>query len=192
MRIACIIVATERREQLLTEAVIPSVLAQRFAEVVVVGDYHDGPGYRYLPVPPMMRNTLDALVKRDVGTVATTSPWLVYLCDDHAVVGDFRLSVNAWAESDETDVLVPSRFADHPQHGRIRINNGEREMYCGGHGGVFKREVIASRPWSAMPHHRLWDYQSSEIQLADGWRFATMASQCVGILDLMPEARPWQ
>jgi len=187
-----VIVASKHREQLLTESVIPSVLAQKFSEVVVVGDYREGDGYRYLHVPPMLKNTVDALVKRDVGTAATTSPVVLYLCDDHAIVGDFRLTVDRWFEQDETDVLVPSRFADHPRHGRIRINNGERDMYCGGHGGVFKREVIQSRPWSAQPHHRLWDLYASEAQLADGWRFATMRSQSVGILDLIPEGNPWQ
>lgn len=192
MRIACVIIAAKHREKLLTESVIPSVLAQRFSEVVVAGVYHEGEGYRYLHVPPLTDTTIDALVKRDVGVVATTSPVVMFLCDDHCIIGDFSGHVERWFEQNESDVLVPARFAMHPQQGRIRINNGERDMYCGGHGGVFKREVVAKRPWSAMPHHRLWDYQSSEIQLNDGWRFATMRSQSVGILDLEPQNRPWQ
>src|SRR3989442_12181237 len=83
--VACVVIASAKRSQLLDEQVLPSVLAADFAEVVVVGDFHPGRGYRYLHVPPLTQTTTDALVKRDTGTLATTAPWEFYLSDDHAV-----------------------------------------------------------------------------------------------------------
>ena len=101
--VACIVIASAKRSQLLDEQVLPSVLAADFAEVAVVGDFHPGRGYRYLHVPPLTQTTTDALVKRDVGTLATTAPWVFYLSDDHAVrrsrqVGAARKLWRQWRE----------------------------------------------------------------------------------------------
>ena len=82
-------IASAKRRQLLDELVLPSVVAQSFDECVVVGDFHSGAGWRHLPFRPLTGSTIDALFKRDVGTVATSSDWLFYLCDDHRVHPDF-------------------------------------------------------------------------------------------------------
>lgn len=187
--IACIIVAGQgTRAQLLDRSVIPSVLNNCFDTVVVVGSHHEGEGYRYLHVPNVTSTTIDALIKRDAATLCTSADILVYLADDHALLPGFGKAVRGMLE-DEWDVLVPHRFADHPTRGRIRIPNGEENAYCGGHGGVFRREVIQSRPWTAQRHDRLWDLYSSHDWQRAGMRFVSHPD--VGILDLEPEARPW-
>ena len=87
MKVACIIIASEKRAALVRDHVLPSAVAQPFDEIVVVADYTDTSplGVRWLVVEPLLHNTIDALVKRDVGTLATTADWLCYLSDDHAV-----------------------------------------------------------------------------------------------------------
>jgi hypothetical protein len=157
--------------------------------VVVVGEHHENyPHYRYLHVPDMTKSTNDALVKRDVGTLATTSDWILYLSDDHTVgpefIGQFRYY--SW----KSDVLIPSRWTRHPTQGLIRIPMGDTEGYCGGHGGVFRRPVVQHRPWTTMPHHRNWDVLASQIQQEHGFRF-DVAPQ-LEIEDMEPEACPWR
>jgi hypothetical protein len=192
-RLACCIIAGQGvRATLLDTAVIPSVLeGGGFDEVVVIGTHHTGAGFRYLFVPDLTKTTLDALVKRDVATLATSSDVLVYLADDHALLPGFADVVRGMMEAPGTawDVLVPARFADHPELGRIRIPNGEEGHYCAGHAGVFRRRVIQGRPWAAQRHDRLWDLYSSHDWLATGVRF--LSHPDVQILDLEPENSPW-
>ena len=186
MTVACVIIASAKRTKLLDESVVPSALAQAFDEVVVVGDYHPGLGYRYLAVPPLAKNTNDALVKRDVGTLATTSDWLFYLCDDHAVrkIGNLP---NHWL-----DVEVPARFTT-AEGQRIALNMGldprdQNAPYCGGHAGLFSRKLITIFPWSAQPHHPLWDLLSSRSLAAFGARIGGQLGWDVE--DMEPEQRP--
>lgn len=186
--VACVIIAGGKRGELLDTQVIPSVLAQPFSEVVVVGEHHAGQGYRYLHIPKLLGTTTDALVKRDAGTAATRSPLILYLCDDHAFRGGLHgikmdAQVTAW------DALVPQRYARHPEQGLVRIPNGEEGGYCGGHAGLFRRRVIEDRPWSAQPHHRLWDLYSSRNHQQAG--FIYLWNTPLMIEDLEVEACPW-
>lgn len=193
MRTACIVIASIGRQALLRDLVVPSVLAHDFDEVCVVGDYEPGEGYRYLHVPPMTRSTTDALVKRDVGVVATTADAICFLSDDHRLRASFGNTLRILcspAHVNRWDVLVPERYTTHPVEGLVRINNGEREGYCGGHGGVYKRTVLQDRPWSAMPHDRVWDLKASHAQQQAGFRF--VAETGLAIEDIEPGAEPWR
>jgi hypothetical protein len=87
------------------------------------------------------------------------------------------------------DCLIPSRWADHPEQGRIRIPNGEEELYCAGHCGVFRRRVIQSRPWAAQKHHRNWDLISSHEWQAAGYHFVSYPK--LRTIDLEPQNSPW-
>src|SRR6267378_1306248 len=107
--IACIVIARGDRGQLLDELVIPSVINQGFAEVVVVGNYHSGQGYRHLPVPDITRTTVDAQIKRDIGTAATSSPLIVYLSDDHRLDPFFCLGLRDFPLGSRA-IGVPKRF----------------------------------------------------------------------------------
>ena len=191
MSVACIIIAGGKRTALIDEKILPSVLPQGFDEVLVVGEHHpDGTAYRYLHVPDLTKTTTDALVKRDVGTVATDARTLVYLSDDHGLAPDFlatlRTVPHGW------DVLVPSRWCRGPMGEAIRLNMGATELvpYCGGHAGVFRRWVVQVCPWTAMPHDRLWDLLASQIQQTLGARFVHVPQ--VAIEDLEPEREPWK
>lgn len=195
-RVACIIIATERRRDLVRNKVLPSVLAQDFDDVILVGDWiagNDMRGVRYLHVAPLTHTTTDALVKRDVGTLATSADNLVYLCDDHALAPHF-LTELCEVLNEGWDVLVPNRFTfpQTPDMPPIKmLNNGEHSNYCGGHGGVFKRHVITERPWSAHKHDRLWDLYSSHWMLDAGYEFCWRPRAPIAIIDLEPERKPW-
>lgn len=192
MTVACIVVVSAKRAALVEAQVLPSVLDAQFDEVVVVGDFTPGRGYRYCPVPPLTKTTTDALVKRDVGTLATTADWLFYLCDDHALrfAPDWRAAV----ERTTLDVGVPQRYSmNGPQ--RIACNmgldfNDPNRLYCGGHAGLFRRALVQAMPWTTMPHDRLWDLLASRAQMANGYRFGLIPELLIE--DLEPEAKPWQ
>jgi hypothetical protein len=169
--IACIVIAGEGREKLLDELVMPSVLGQSFDEVVVVGSYKSGEGYRHLPVPPITRTTIDALIKRDVGTVATKSDTIVFLCDDHRLDPFFGVALR--------DVClghafgVPTRITNRgPQ--TVYLNTGFRDGYCGGHAGVFPRSAVQLVPWSIAPHHPNWDVLHSHMLIERGYELVEL------------------
>ena len=215
--IACVIIASERRKALVCDRVLHSVVGQMdFDEMVVVGDWQDSEdalfaGVRYLCVEPMLRNTTDALVKRDVGTLATRADILVYLCDDHALAPNFLTELRE-VINEEWDVVVPNRYCRRgdlgmddngnvgPANSRtfhhpapiVALNNGERDGYCGGHAGIFRRAVIQQRPWSAHSHNRLWDVTSSHDMQRAGAKFCWSPRAGIAVIDLEPDREPWK
>lgn len=185
--IACVIIADGRRKELLDARVIPSVVSQGFNEVVVVGDHHSGDGYRHLPVRGIFHNTFDALIKRDVGTTATRSDWVLFLCDDHALAPDFgdRLDINEWRH---TGIGVPQRFTMY-EGSRIQLPMGLPD-YCGGHAGLFHRHCIQDFPHCLGPWHPNWDAIRSQVHVQRGYQLVSLPD-CF-IEDLQPQDRPWQ
>ena len=190
---ACIVIASEKRHALVRDHVVPSILAQTpaFSEVVVVGDWNETRNdVRFLCVEPFLRNTADALVKRDAGTLATTADTLVYVCDDHALDPHFARDLHAVLD-ESWDVLVPNRYT-YVDTQRIPLNNGEHARYCGGHAGVFRRALIRALPWSAGPHDRTWDVMMSRAQQALGADFRYYPRLGIAVQDVEPEAHPWR
>lgn len=191
MTIACVVIAGGTRAHLLDGRILPDLLRLGvFEEIVVVGEHHDGEGYRYLPVPALTRTTVDALIKRDVGTLATTADLLCYLSDDHTIREFDRSALGGHEDLNAWGCLVPSRVSVHPKRGLVLIPNGADDGYCAGHAGLFTRAMIQAMPWTTMPHDRLWDVWASQRQQAAGYRF--ISSSAVVIEDLEPQARPWE
>ena len=193
--VACIVIATERRRALVEKRVLPSVINQGFDEVVLVADWQireaDQGVYRHACVEPFQRTTNDALVRRDVGTLMTKADVLVYLCDDHILGPDFLATLREVID-EEWDVVVPNRWVDHDSVGPVQLNNGERDGYCGGHAGVFRRALIESRPWSAHSLSREWDARISFSQRLAGARFVWHPRAGIAIEDIEPGAEPWR
>lgn len=195
MTIACVVIASANRRELLDDLVMPSVVAQGFNECVVVGDYHSGYGWRHLPFRPLTGSTIDALFKRDVGTVATSSDWIFYLCDDHRVHPDFSKDLVEFHHQNKPgprDVIVPARFCERNGE-KIGLNMGWPgylgHAYCGGHGGIYPRAAIQDVPWSVAPWSPQWDYLHSRILLERDYNFHYMGSNCF-IEDVGP-GEPW-
>jgi hypothetical protein len=176
--------------------VLPSVVAQGFDEVVVVGDFHSGDGWRHLPFRPLTGSTIDALFKRDVGAVATTSKWLFYLCDDHRVHPDFSKDLCQLMQDvtfGPKDIIVPARFCTRGEE-KIGLNMGWPGYLChayiGGHGGIFPRAAVQEVPWSVAPWHPNWDYYHSRILLDRDYQFHYQSAS-VYIEDVDPHGEPW-
>lgn len=179
------------------DKIMPAVLPQGFDEVVWVGDGEPGDGYRFLHVPDLSKTTNDALVKRDVGTLATKSDVLLYLCDDHRPAPDFlEVFRRHTATMDDWDILGPGRFTTVDGGVRVPLNMGWNDPrdpaypYLGGHGGVFRRSVVTHCPWTARPHDRLWDVIITKQQMAEGFRLVGVPDLLIE--DLEPEAAPWK
>lgn len=196
MTIACIVIASLKRRMLLDELIMPSILAQSFDEVMVVGDFHSGPGWRHLPFRPLTGSTIDALFKRDLGAMATSSDWLFYLCDDHRVHPDFSKDLATLMQGrtfGPKDVIVPARFCERNGE-KIGLNMGWPgylgQAYCGGHGGIFPRAAVQDVPWSLAPWDPQWDFHYSRILLDRGYQFHYMSGDCF-IEDIEPESEPW-
>lgn len=187
MSVACVVIASAKRIPLLDDVVLPSVLQAGFDEVVVVGDFHPGDGYRYLAIPPVTSTTVDALIKRDVGTLATNSDWLFYVCDDHAVrrIGQ--------VPKDPMRIGVPSRYC-YIENMIVLLNMGldtrdPNSPYCGGHAGLYSRKLIQASPWMTMPHDRLWDLLASKLLCQNGAILTPLTDWEVE--DMEPQAQPW-
>jgi len=196
MTIACVVIASLKRRALLDELVMPSVVAQGFDEVVVVGDFHSGDGWRHLPFASLTGSTIDALFKRDVGTAATSSDWILYLCDDHRIHPDFSKDLLQLMRENTfgpKDVIVPARFCTRGEE-KIGLNMGWPgylgRAYIGGHGGIFPRAAVQDVPWSLAPWSPQWDYLHSRILLERGYNFHYQSASCY-IEDVDPNGEPW-
>lgn len=161
-RVACIVIAGGQRTKLLDTIILPPITAMGFDEVVVVGTHHPGDGYRYLHVPAVLGTTTDALIKRETGAVATSSDVLVYLSDDHALDPMFLPELRAHlAHGRQWDAAAPARFT-YKDGEPIPLNMGVKEGYIAGHGIVIFRDALASLPWMAGGHSRIWDVTHSQ------------------------------
>lgn len=178
------------RSKLIDERILPTLTGAD--EVLVVGTHHEGDGYRYLHVPNLTKTTNDALVKRDVAALAATGDVIVYLADDHCLLPYFIKELRQMNDEGIVawDVLVPSRWVDHPEQGRIRIPNGEENYYCAGHGGVFRKRVMHERPWTAERHHPNWDLLTSHEHVRAGFKYVAWPK--LQILDVIPTEEPWR
>ena len=189
--IACILIAQWKREALIDQYILPSMLKAEFDETLVVGDYKPSAGYRYLEFPPVTATTMDALWKRDIGAEATTSDVLVYLSDDHCLGPGFGTVLRQSVLTRGWDALVPQRRTHQGVYGKsIPLNMGLTEQYCAGHAGIFRRYVLQRCPWGATPHTLVWDLGHSRWMQAEGFRLVGAPQ------DLMVEdvegSEPWK
>ena len=190
MSLAVCVIASEKRRASTFPLVLESVRAQSPDEIVVVADFPCvAKGVRSFYVPALTRTTIDALVKRDVGTVATWSDYICYLTDDHILAPEFVDTFYEQYQAGEWDMLCPARYTVRDQE-RIWLNVGKDHSYIGGHCGIYPRDVIAHLPWSAGPHHRNWDLLYSHELVKCGARLM-YADTDLAVEDIEPGATPW-
>lgn len=189
MTLAVVIIASEKRRETTFPRVLESVLREQPNEIVVVADFPvTATGVRSFVVPPMTRTTVDALVKRDVGALATSSEHICYLSDDHALDCGFMDAFRRW--STVPDILVPQRFCLNGVS-RTWLPVGQREGYAAGHCAIYNRDFIIKLPWSASYHHPNWDVLHTMHLVKLGARIS-YGGQDLLVEDLEPEASPWQ
>ena len=191
--LAVVIIASERRRTTTFPEVLESVRIAEPAEIVVVGEFPvEAQGIRSYVMEPMLHNTIDALVKRDIGTLATQSPNICYLCDDHMLRPDFaKVFEECYAELNWS-ALCPARYCFKPgEDVKTWLNVGQDLGYIGGHCGIYRRHwVTRELPWSAGPHHRNWDLFYHQRLKQRGASIA-YAHQDLAVMDIEPGATPW-
>lgn len=197
-RLAVVIVAHGTRRLPLLPAIVASCLLpyQAADEVVVVGDLPDAAmpplSVPYVCVPPVTNTTLDALTKRDVGWLVTTSDAVLFLSDDHRLTPGFMTMYRAsYGTADDWDFLRPWRVT-HRGEKQYVLNNGSDKYgeYCAGHGGVYRRACARRKPWSTVPH-RNWDLLHSLALTAAGLRLRVAGAE-LAIEDVEPNSEPWR
>jgi hypothetical protein len=189
--LAVVIIAGPSRVDSCLPEVVRSAQEQEPDELVVIGDRLRTFGdLRVLNVEPLTRTTIDALVKRDVGFVATTSRFICYLADDHRLGPNFvKHFRERYADRDDWDLLAPQRFTVRGQQ-IFNLNVGKDLHYIGGHCGIYRRSILRQVPWSASRHHPNWDvWHSHDLVKAGGKLVYTDID--LAIEDIEPGARPW-
>ena len=191
MSLAVCVIASEKRRETTFPLVLDSVRAQSPDEIVVVADFPvEAKGVRSLMVPAMTRTTCDALVKRDVGWLATTTHAVCFLCDDHAIAPGFIDAYwRHYAPREDWDACAPTRYCLRDGE-RVWLNMGRDEGYIGGHAGIYRRICSVMQPWAATYHHPNWDVLHTRQLVQLGAR-VLYASESLAIQDLIPEDRPW-
>ena len=191
--IACALIVSQKRAELARDQIMPTLLNQGFDEVVAVGDFWSGEGYRHLSIPPITRTTVDALIKRETALSATKSEVIVYVCDDHRLSANFALVLRENYLSDRRwGYLIPNRFCI--RDGKfLSLNMGASEDYCGGHAGIFRRDALRKVPWMVAPLDPpyLWDKWHSHMLNAQGVTFREASGDLL-VEDIEPLGRPWE
>jgi hypothetical protein len=165
MSLAVVVIASEKRMNTTFPAVMQSVLAEQPDEIVCVADFYNPGPWKHIQIPVYTRTTLDALIKRDVGFVATQSDSIMYLSDDHVLTPGF---VQAFRDHEqEWDILVPARWCMKYED-KVGLNMGQATNYCAGHGGIYRRRCGHTLPWTATIPHPNWDVIHSHHLIANG------------------------
>lgn len=149
------------RAALLRERVLPSAVG--FDEVLVVGQFEGGDGYRYVEFKPRFRDRRDALWQREMGARVSTGDILVFAHDDHAMGDGFADTLRGMVDDESWDLLCPQRV-----HGITgdTLNNGEGNDYMGAHALVMRRWLWAAVPWNSL-NTEYWDTSMTRL-----WREA--------------------
>lgn len=187
MTLAVVVIASEKRMNTTFPLVMESVIAEQPDEIVCVADFHCAGPWRHVMVPAFTKTTLDALIKRDVGWVATTSDTVMYLSDDHRLAPGFVKALHN-CEDGDWDVLAPFRFCTKDGH-VIALNMGTATRYVAGHGGMYRRRCGQILPWTACIPHRNWDVIHTHHLIANGARVA-YANEALAIEDI-EGGTPW-
>lgn len=157
------------------------VAAECFDEVIVVGEWEPGPGYRYIHVPSVHFSSADALAQRQAGFDASRGDIIVHMHDDHVIEGIQEPSL--W------DVLVPERWTRLRNPAGERLPNGIEHGYISGHCAIYKHKVLKTCPWRAVPAVRDWDVKHTEQIKAAGFG----VGQAIGlrVWDTERGSTPW-
>jgi len=169
MSLAVVVIASEKRLASTFTRTMESVLQEKPDEVICVADfaYPKAPWKHYV-VEPMLRNTIDALVKRDVGWIVSRSQAVCYLCDDHVLAPGFVQAFKTY-ENGFWGILVPSRYCIRDGE-RVELNVGRDQGYAGGHAAIYRRECGRYLPWATTRHHPNWDVIHSHQLINLGFR----------------------
>jgi len=160
-----------------------------FDDIVVVGEFEEGPGYRYVPCPQVYHNVGDALIQRTVGLGATTGidgDWVLFQHDDHLWSPENPVPR---AQGGFDNVLSPARLTRARCALGEPLNDGHQDGYVNGHACLMRRWVAHKVPWSSVAPIFTWDIEYTKALATAGiaWRYAPEYA----VWDLELGATPW-
>lgn len=176
------------RAYLLRCHLIPQALANPdISEVIVVGEFEEGDGYRYLSVPSVEQNSIhDSLRKRQAGCEAATGRWIIVQNDDHLLDPMFTRNFYKHAYADVVSPARWTRLRGRPE----RLNDGSQDRYINGHTAIYSREALQRCPWESLP--RVFSYDIEHTRLLRQACFDVLwADDCI-TWDCELGATPWQ
>jgi len=144
-----------------TERMLQRIYNLNPHEFVIVGDYHRGDGYTYLPVPDQGPPSVVARMRRDVATLATTSSHLLFL-EGRTVMPGWGALIQRWWARGGWDVLLPARveFA------------GFTDPWDGvAEGAVYSRAILQRVPFGLAHPGPRWQHWHTEALKVAGARF---------------------
>jgi hypothetical protein len=175
------------RAYLLRCHILPAYLANpEINEVIVVGEFEEGDGYRYIHVDSVERNSVhDALRKRQVGTDNARGDWLIVQNDDHIL----DLRAHHVLDTYDADVISPARWTR--LRGPVeRLNGGENYGYAMGHCSLYRREALDAVQWEDLERAFTFDVEHSQRLLRAGFRIRH--PQDLRAYDIEYGAQPWR
>ncbi len=175
-----------QRAFVLQNFIIPQAI-ERFGEVIVVGEWHEGKGYTYIPCASKKFDCTDALEQRQLGFEASVGDIIAFQHDDHIFEGPL------WPIDEQLfgpEVLVPERRTRLRHTEGELLNNGMAKGYISGHFAFYGRNVLEQCPWKDVPKVFTWDEEhSKQIKAA---QFSTNWSFIHKVYDVEMGATPWK
>lgn len=177
------------REYLLKCFTLPALIADPLVdEIIVVGEFEDGQGYRYVFVPNVHHdNVHDALAQRQAGFEASTGDLVLYLADDH--VTDRYTIANALKYLAYGDVVSLARATRMRRVEGEPLNSGGGR-YVNGHGALYRRDVLERVPWALAPRVFSYDVAHTAQLVAMGVPWVTAPDAVVWDCEYL--AKPWE
>ncbi len=181
------------RTTLLRERLLPRLLRDPdVGEVIVVGEWESGEGYRYVPCNSVNYDCTDALEQRQRGFEASTGRLVVFLHDDHIPADDFFQVLREYDVSPAWDVLVPIRRALDSEGSVHNLENGRQEGYVMGHCSVLRRAVCERAPWRRVPKVYTWDICATLLWRDANAKILWADDLVVYDLEASLGAKPWE
>ena len=157
------------RAFMLGNAMLPFYRADvSFDEIIVVGEFVEGPGYKYVHSPSTHFSCIDALEQRQRGFEASTGDILIFTHDDHFLDYTFGARLKAMLPFPEgVEIVLPQRRRRTFEDYQI-LNNGRDNGYLGGHVVLGTRRAFEIVPWGDVEKVHEWDRAMTHLVATRG------------------------
>ena len=189
------------RAYALRNFILPRYIADPYiSEIIVVGSWEEGEGYRYIHSPSKYFSAVDALEQRQIGFEVSRNNILVFQHDDHFIELDWNVYRDldlGFSLSSGYDVVSPARYTRLRNVSGERLNGGEpgynqwstSEGHINGHCAIFSREVIEKCPWTSANKIFTWDISMTQNIKAAG--FKIIWHESIKCWDVEMGSEPW-
>ena len=168
-------------------------------EIIVVGSWQEGDGYKYIPCPSKYFSCVDALEQRQRGFEACEGDVVIFQHDDHVLDIPLKMKTNTrwFSLVNRGDVLSPARYTRLRYPDGERLNAGEPGFnewvppggHLNGHCAIFNREVIERCPWTNADKVFTWDVSMTHQIRKAGFEIAW--SNMIRCWDIEKGSTPW-